>query len=351
MANKQIRTRSWCFTLNNPTALIVLDDDKVILQGIQYLLYQKEKAPTTGTIHLQGYVYFANPRARGGVQLAISKLADDHPADQISVRACRGNVDQNNIYCTKEDRLEGPFEWGNMPKQGARTDLEEIKNLIKNGATEAEVAERYFGQYVRYYRGIREYRTLTARKRNWKTKVVVHYGSTGLGKTYRTEVKGGERLYVKDADHKWFHNYQGEDEVCLEEFDGRMLGINTFKRIADRGRCSVEYKGGTVEWSAKTLYVTSNTQPAEWWPDCKSGDFEAIVRRVDEWWHFTRSAVRVFRKRNPDDEQEDQDGQIRYGEFLGSCADGSISRTREYPEGRVVPWIDMDWANDEDLME
>lgn len=328
MANT--RTRSWCFTLNNPTTLIILDEDKVNKEKIGYLVYQKEIGKK-GTPHLQGHVYFANPKTMAGVKKSLRQLYEGENFEALHLERCKGTSQENKDYCTKEDtRLEGPFEIGTCPKQGARTDLEEIKTLIDSGAKDADVAEQYFGQYIRYHGGFRKYRSVTARKRDWKTKVVVHYGSTGLGKTYRAQTLGKKDeggFFERDCDDKWWAGYEGESTVLVDEFDGSIISANRFKQLGDRGACTVQVKGENINWAARTLYITSNTVPGEWWPNLASVHFEAIVRRVDEWWHFTPLATRRF---GTEEGEEDEDGQKRYGRFLDSLAAGSRSEAREY---------------------
>jgi len=53
----KLKSRDWCFTLNNYKAI-----DEAILRQLdsKYLIYGYETAPETGTPHLQGYVYFEN---------------------------------------------------------------------------------------------------------------------------------------------------------------------------------------------------------------------------------------------------------------------------------------------------
>ena len=58
MAKSRQHVKRWCFTINNPT-----EDDETKLEHsfsedkVYYLVVGKEIAPTTGTIHLQGFVH------------------------------------------------------------------------------------------------------------------------------------------------------------------------------------------------------------------------------------------------------------------------------------------------------
>lgn len=110
----QVKSATWCFTLNNPTA-----EDTALLEALPttYLVYGREKAPTTGTPHLQGYLRFASKRVMPKIKAHWTKA--------------KGTDKQNFDYCTKEDSAY--FEKGEMAQQGRRTDLVELYEDIKSG--------------------------------------------------------------------------------------------------------------------------------------------------------------------------------------------------------------------------
>lgn len=83
----------WCFTLNNYTE----DHIAVILEkfcgSIKYFIFQEEKAPGTGTPHLQGFVRFATKK-RAGEFIGIK---------EIHWEKCKGSDKQNIKYCSKHN--------------------------------------------------------------------------------------------------------------------------------------------------------------------------------------------------------------------------------------------------------
>jgi hypothetical protein len=95
----------WTFTLNNWT-----EEEKAILEEagakedsmIQYLVFGKEHAPTTGTEHLQGYVEFAVRKRMAGIKKILGQRVHLSPA--------HANADSILEYCGKED--QEPFIFG-----------------------------------------------------------------------------------------------------------------------------------------------------------------------------------------------------------------------------------------------
>ena len=66
-----------------------------------------------------------------------------------------GAHEQAKAYCTKEETcVEGPWEFGEEPRPGKRTDLEEIGQLIKSGRTPRIFGVTHPAQYMRYHRGM-----------------------------------------------------------------------------------------------------------------------------------------------------------------------------------------------------
>jgi len=100
------RTRTWCFTENNPEAVVPFVFDE---NTMKYLVYQLETAPTTGTPHFQGYLVWKNPQA-------LTKCRSLNA--RISWRVANGTAQENTTYCSKEPRNAPTVVHGVMPEQG-----------------------------------------------------------------------------------------------------------------------------------------------------------------------------------------------------------------------------------------
>ena len=90
------RTDYWCYTLNNPT-----EDDQLRLKALHtipanrvvYHCFQLERAPDTGTLHLQGFIAFATR--------VLFQTAKKRISDRAHIAIARGTPAQNTKYCTK----------------------------------------------------------------------------------------------------------------------------------------------------------------------------------------------------------------------------------------------------------
>lgn len=265
------KSRSYCFTLNNPT-----DDERQTTRdclrgvGIRYAVCGSEVGES-GTPHLQGYVYFVNPRSLSGVK-RLPCFARAH------LEIARGTPVEASEYCKKDGDF---WEEGELPSAGRRSDLEEIKEEIKDGKSDLYIADNHFSQWVVYRRSFAAYRRLLrSTPRSWKTWTNVLVGSTGLGKTrFVYQQHRDDEVYVWGGD-RWFDGYSGQRIALLDDFRGE-LTIGFMLRLLDRYPLQVPIKGGFVNWNPRRVYITSNHLPEFWWDTVDRPSMDALIRRID----------------------------------------------------------------------
>lgn len=85
------RARGWCFTLNNYNS-VDLDTLNTLKSSLDQYIYGFENAPETGTPHIQGYLYWKNPRNFDYVK---SLLPNAH------IEKAKGTPADNGKYCSK----------------------------------------------------------------------------------------------------------------------------------------------------------------------------------------------------------------------------------------------------------
>lgn len=257
---------NYLFTINNPT----VEDKPLEWEKVKYLIFQKEKGEE-GTIHLQGYVCFTQ-------NMRISALKKLNARAHWEKR--RGSHAQAKAYCSKDEtRVEGPWEKGEEPAQGKRTDLAEIKSKLDSGASLKEISNDHFNSWCRYRQSFATYKQLQQPKRDFKTKVAVIWGPTGVGKSRFVQEKAGEDCYWK-SDQKWWDGYTNQTHVCLDDFYG-WIKYHDMLRLLDRYPLQLETKGGQVEFNSQYIWITSNKHPREWWKDLSEEKYAALERRIE----------------------------------------------------------------------
>ncbi|AXF52349.1 MAG: putative viral replication protein [Cressdnaviricota sp.] len=276
MSRYQAQGKNWVFTINNPT---FTDAPEEAMKGdYKYLIYQHEQGEK-GTIHYQGYVMFKSNK-----RLAALKKYHGHAHWELR----KGSHQQAKDYCSKEEtRVNGPFEFGEAPAQGKRTDLDEVKSTLDAGGNIQDVAEQHFTSFIKYERGIKSYMSLGSKPRDFKTQVFVCYGPTGTGKTmYCTNMAPDAYWYYPQAEGKWWDGYHGQDDVIIDEFYGQIRWFSLL-RLLDRYAMQVEVKGGTVNFAPKRIFITSNKFPAEWYDSAKYS-FPTLQRRIEHFLYFPK---------------------------------------------------------------
>jgi len=255
--------RRWCFTLNNPTSDI--DFTGTI---VRYAIWQKEQGEK-GTPHYQGYLSLEKASRLSAMKLLI-------PGAHFE--SCKGNHEDNKRYCSKtEGRIAGPWTYGSEPEPGKRTDLDEIKEKIMSNVPMKQIATEHFGDFVRYGRSFREFKSLMVPERTVKTIVELHWGVPNSGKSHYARSFAG--AYWKDQG-QWWDGYDNQETVVIDEFYG-WLQPSFILRLFDCYPMRVESKGGSAQFTAKRIIVTSNTFWTEWWKSDIKYNREAMERRFD----------------------------------------------------------------------
>lgn len=271
------RGKRWCFTLNNPTQeereflLKCLEDMKECSEtstrgvDITYLIFGEEQVTT---LHLQGYMELKTKRA-------LSKLKKF--LRRAHWEKAKGTPKQAAEYCKKDGKY---WEIGTLMTPGRRSDLETIREKIQTGASELEIAEQHFSQWVVYRRSFSRYKALLSNKRDWMTKVIVLWGDTGVGKTRFVMNQIMDLTFWSPGDYKWFDGYKGQDVVLFDDYRGE-YPLALFLKLTDRYPMSVPVKGNFTNWCPKKIYITSNCSPSVWYKDADNRSLEAFWRRLD----------------------------------------------------------------------
>lgn len=245
----------------------------------EYIVWQKEAAETTGKLHYHVYVRY-NKRKK------FSTLRRLWP-ENSHLEIARGTEKQCRDYCTKEEtRIKEGKERGDyQPEignyQGQRTDMEEIFELIKGGATLKELAARYPGQCIRYPGGIQKMIEYAGPELPIEraVDVLILWGPTGTGKTHRV-LHTYPNIYSAIPGRDPWGQYRGQQEVLFDEFDPDKWTIQEMNRFLDKWRCMLDarYNNRFAEWTR--VVICANSNPGSWWPSAPPLLMDAFKRRA-----------------------------------------------------------------------
>lgn len=244
--NKKSKAKSWCLTINDPVEGDCPDLEQI---GLEYAVFGKETAPTTGTAHMQCYVVYTKR-----VKFPVVKA--HFPRAHIEV--ARGTPAQNRDYCTKD----GDFrEFGTLPDhrgaaggRAAQDRWAETLELAKQGKLEEIDPD----MQIRYYRTLKTIASDYAPEPADAPDVtgVWIYGPAGVGKSRMARDRYAP--YYDKRPNKWWDNYKGQPNVILDDLDPTHKWIaHDLKRWADRYSFRAESKGSSAMIRPERIVVTS----------------------------------------------------------------------------------------------
>lgn len=108
----------------------------------------------------------------------------------------------------------------------------------------------------------------------------VFWGDSNTGKTRRAWEEAGMDAFAKDPNTKWWCGYQGQKNVIIDEFDGA-IAFNHLSRWIDRYPNNVETKHGAVSNRFEQVWITSNVDPRNWYPNNNEQQQVGLLRRLD----------------------------------------------------------------------
>ncbi|QGM49342.1 replication-associated protein [Elk circovirus Banff/2019] len=264
--------KRWVFTLNNPspeeeTHIANLDGNM-----FDYFIVGIEGLGEGRTRHLQGFANFVKKKTFNQVKRLFGI--------RCHIEKAKGTDLQNKEYCSKENTLL--VEVGAPRYQGRRSDLSAAVSTALERGSLVPVAELHPETFVRYHRGLSELLKVTGKSqsRDWKTAVHVIVGPPGSGKSrWAAEFADKTATYWKPSRNKWWDGYNGQEVVVLDDYYG-WLPFDDLLRLCDRYPLTVETKGGTVPFLARSILITSNKEPQEWYSSDAVPVVEALYRRI-----------------------------------------------------------------------
>lgn len=303
-ASGESQYKNFIFTWNNPD---VSEDNQ--FKGANLWLYFRSKqhldikymawsyeVGQSGTPHYQGFIQIKN-KMRLKTMRAKFNNASIWVAAAMSPSQARKYCLHLGEFSEKElvhdDAIWEHGKW-DEPAQGKRTDLASVTDMIVKGSTIREVALADPSTFVKFHSGLAKLEAIMKLKtRTTMTQLYIYWGKAGTGKSHRAREEALEYLSLNGIDEEpyymvapakktektWFHGYEGEACVIIDDFYGT-IGIDQMKNLIDKYPCKVEVKNGHKQWLAQRVWITSNQPWESWWGvELMRGDNKAAIQR------------------------------------------------------------------------
>ena len=290
--NKQ--ARDWCFTVNNPvqSEQEFLEYLKTV-SDLRYAVFQRERAPETGTEHYQGYFEFTQPKWFTTIKKCLSKKTIGVDAHIEQRRAKRT---QARLYCMDEETRISPtyYEYGEFIEDGERTDLTDIMRDIENDISFYDLSKKHGNRFIRVMKWAKEYRQAYLEnkyKRQFrKMQVNYIYGSAGCGKTsYVISKHGYDDVYrTTNYEFGWIDDYNGEKILFLDEFRSSFK-ISEILDYLDWQPIRIHGRHFNRVACYDTVYIVSNIPLTEQYTKIQQSEpttWAAFLRRITAVYNF-----------------------------------------------------------------
>lgn len=269
--------RNWCFTHNDFTSSLPPD---TLPDGVKFLAWQLEKAPTTGHLHLQGYMQLTTRLRLSSAKAVLQGLFGGQPA----LFQAKGTPDQNLAYVTKEEgRVDGPYVMGTMTKSGDRNDLKEFTTAVVDRKRPlSEVATAFPEQWLKYHRGAQSLRAAEISRaggRRPNFRLLYLCGPHNTGKSTAADEVWPDAYPLTEHKDGWMGSYDGQDTLIIDDFAG-ILPITFMLRLCQTLRFEGWTKGGQVVVAASTVIVISNLPPEEVYTNSPRAQYDAWLSRL-----------------------------------------------------------------------
>lgn len=290
---KDTQSRKWQITLNFKTKQIdhaAIKKKLSEIKPIQYYCMADEIGLKEKTPHTHIFIACSSP-------VRFSTIKRHFPEGHIE--QARGSCEENKSYIEKSGKWEsdpkgdtsmkGSFEeWGEMPveRQGARSDLDFLYQLVKDGKSNFEILEENSDYLLRLTDIERVRQTVKAEEFRTKFRemqVTYLWGKTGSGKTrYVMEREGYAAVYrVTEYEHP-FDGYAGQETLVLDEYRSQ-LKISELLNLLDGYPLELRCRYSNKTACFTTVYIISNLALSAQYPMLQYEQpetWQALLRRI-----------------------------------------------------------------------
>lgn len=238
------RSRAWCLTIFEEAELETFKN----LKGVRYLCYGKEKAPSTGKIHWQSYVYFNNARTFSSMK---KKIPTAH------IEKARGSPKDNQEYCKKDGEFT---EVGELPTQG-KISGSELRNMSHEDIIERDA--RCHRAYINAKQILDNKMKVSEWNKGKEVEVHYVYGTSGSGKStwaadHILEKYGDVAVCIGSYTNGFYNLSDTEAEILImDDWRDSDMRPSEFVKLIDYRPQQMNIKGGNHLNRFKAIYITT----------------------------------------------------------------------------------------------
>lgn len=275
------------------------------LEHFKYAVYQLEQGKNE-TPHIQaGIIFEAGKRF-----YTVKKY---FPTAHIE--PARGSNTDIRAYCMKsEGKLKEPVEIGKFSEMRSRNDIVEFLELVKLGATDAELQSLFPVLFTQYgIDKIEKFRQVNLKAIYENTmravKATYIYGAARLGKTSYIFQKYAMKDVCRVVSYGSgaFDNYKSQKVLVLDEFTGK-LDITLMNNILDNYPFELPARFANRTACYDTVYIVSNLKLSQLYTNAQHQYpeiYNSFVKRIKNVIRFTGLGEWRFEMR---DERRTVDG-------------------------------------------
>ncbi len=294
------KARCWTMTVKNWDYFDTQDwEERIRNQKNQkgenlviYLSIGKHTGEKTGYQHVHMNLEMTDQKTGYWVKNKLFNCNDMH----CEIR--RGTREQCDGYLNKQGQFREIINLRRL-KPGRRTDLEDVYDMIQEGATFWDLYDAHFATTVRNEKGIRNYIAMRNERQARQTifdppEVIVYVGPSGSGKSWHCStdkdfIESGYKFAVQMESKIYFDGYDGQKTIWFDEFSGKCMQFSKFCQLADRYPNRYETKGATVFiFGLKKILISTIQFPHLWWAGSErfNTDTEQLFRRLTKCYYL-----------------------------------------------------------------
>lgn len=282
------RSMHYCWDYFNEENVLkqMMRNNKWMTKGVIYCVVGLEIGDEKGNWHLQGYTEWKSCKSKE----QLYEYVTGNKQTKFWADKRRGKPEEARGYCTKDKEF---VEVGKLPVgQGKRTDLDNVRTALEDGAPLREIIK---DNRLQSYQFAKIWMTWFEEERDWEPEVYWLWGVSGAGKTHRAKELAikGSTYWLKIPEHGqkcWWDGYDKHECIIIDDYRQWCMSMRELITVIGSGPMRAEIKGGFRQLLAKRIIITTNKHPEKMYIHADEEIWQ-LTRRITNIEHFDRRWV------------------------------------------------------------